>query len=106
MPNARPDDQAVTWGRWQEAQRAVLHRLDGVESDTAEQFTRIEATERSVATAEENRRTLAIRVDGIVGQIESRRSRIWTLATILLTSLLLPLLVVFLTVWLHLRLTH
>lgn len=84
----------------------MLHRLDGLESDTAQQFTRIEANERQVATAEENRRALAATVEEMGTQIESRRSRLWTFITILMTSLLLPLLVVFVTVWLHLRNAH
>ena len=106
MPNAHPDESPVTWGRWNEAHQGVLHRLDALEHDTAEQYLRIEANERLVASAEENRRTLATRVTEMAAQVESRRSHVWTLATLVLTSLVLPILVVLLTVWLHLNRAH
>jgi hypothetical protein len=84
----------------------MLRRLDAVETDTGEQFGRIEANERALATAEEHRRALSAEVDQMAKQLETRRQRLWAFGTILLTSLLLPLLVVFLTVWIHLRSAH
>jgi hypothetical protein len=46
------------------------------------------------------------RLDLLEGQVADRRRHLWAFGTILLGSLLLPLLVVALTVWLHLRVGH
>jgi hypothetical protein len=43
------------------------------------------------------------RLEALEERVEDRRRHLWTFGTILLGSLLLPLLVVALTVWLHLR---
>jgi Flp pilus assembly protein TadB len=106
MPNGRRDDEPVLWGRWNEAHTALEDRVSDLEGQNRSQFARIEADERAVASAEENRRALAEQVDRLRADSEARRGRTWTLATILLTSLAMPLLVVLVTVWLHLRTSH
>jgi Flp pilus assembly protein TadB len=106
MPDGRPDNEPVTWGRWNEAHTALISRVSDLEEQNRRQFARIEADERAVASAEENRRDLSEQVARMREQDESRRGRTWTLVTILLTSLALPLLVVLITVWFHLRSAH
>lgn len=106
MPDGHYDDDPVKWGRWNEAHTALTDRVADLEDQNKRQFARIEADERAVATAEENRRDLEEKVTALGTSIESRRSRAWTLTTILLTSLAMPLLVVLVTVWPHLRTSH
>jgi Flp pilus assembly protein TadB len=106
MPNGRRDDEPVLWGRWNEAHTALADRVSDLEEQNRSQFTRIEADERAIATAEENRRTTDEQVKRLAEQSEARRGRTWNTVTLLLTSLVLPLLVVAITVWLHLRTSH
>lgn len=103
MGNGAGDEAPVTWGRYAAAHQATIDRLDDLEAQNGRQFTRLEANERAIAAAEENRRALDTRVSRLFEVIDQRRDRTWKLGTILLTSLLLPLLVVGVSVWLHLR---
>ena len=96
MPNSHPDDQPVTWGRYAEAQTTVQRRLDKLDESTGAQSTRIETNERTLANVKD-------RFEQLYGQYNQRRQRSWSLGTILLASLLLPLLVTAISIWLNVR---
>jgi hypothetical protein len=98
MPNGQWDDKPVTWGRYNEAQTNVQRRLDSLGETIGSQGARVESTERTIDTVKE-------RVDRFSSQFDERRKRTWSLGTILLASLLLPLLVTAISIWAHLRLS-
>ena len=95
-------DGYVEYGRWDEAHRATLLRLMGVEQQLHE-----------LAGAEQVHRSLTDRLKALeeAGTAEEaagrgRRDRLWTLAIVLVSGVVFPLLVSALVTYLHLRSTH
>jgi hypothetical protein len=103
MPNGIGDDAPVSWGRFTVTVESVTGRLADLENQNDRQFARIETNERAVTTADENRRALAAQVSQLAATMETRRQRTWTLVTILLTGIALPIMVSLILVWLHVR---
>jgi tRNA splicing endonuclease len=101
VPNSHPDDQPVTWGRYSAEMEAFDDRLAALRDQNQAQSILLERYGDSLATAEENRRSLSERVDLLRKQVDERKQRIWTLVTIILTGLALPLLLTSVTVFFH-----
>jgi hypothetical protein len=100
------DEEPVLWGRFESTISSMTGRIEGLERHNEDQFSRIRENERALSTSIQDRRELARRVDRLVTDDEGKRQRTWNLATILLTSVALPILVSVVLVWLHIGANH
>jgi uncharacterized coiled-coil protein SlyX len=103
VPNSHPDDQPVSWGRFEVTVRSMDERLDALRDQASAQAVLLDHYSGSLAAAEESGRSLSGQFDRLSKQVEERKQRTWTLITILLTGLALPLLLALLTIVFHLR---
>ena len=103
MPNSHPDDSPVTWGRFEVTIGALDDRLDALRDQANAQGLLLDRYGESLASAEEARRSLSDRVALLRKQVDERKQRTWTLVTIVLTGLALPLMLTGVSILLHLR---
>lgn len=92
MPNSHPDEAPVTWGRFEVTVAELRERIGTIE---------LEARQREGLPTRIER--LRLDVDQLKADMGKRKDRTWTLVTMLLTGLVLPLIVIGITVALHLR---
>jgi hypothetical protein len=103
VPNSHPDDSPVSWGRFEVSMRALDERLDALFDQNKGQALLLDRYGDELAAAEENRRSLASTIDHMSSRAEERKQRTWTLVTLLLTGLALPLILSALAILFHLK---
>lgn len=82
MPDGQWDREPVTYGRWAEAHQALTNRV-----------TRLEEQAGATAGAAIERTQMADQITELRGTMDARRNRTWTLATLILAGLALPVIV-------------
>ena len=90
MPNGRPDDEPVSWGRYSSEQ----HALD-------ERVIRLESMADDLADAEAVHKQLASQITQLDEQMDRWRERSWSLVMTVLASLALPVLVLIASIGIH-----
>ena len=94
MQNSHPDNMPVTWGRYIVAHTALESRIAVLEAG----IQRLGASGARYDRMQQD-------IDQLTARAGQRKEHTWRLITILLTSLIMPTLILLVGIWLH-RVIH